>query len=152
MPDANQPRTNSALWLGLLITVLGVLSNFLYRFKIPHVVIPWINLVVPAIGLIFSFIGVKRAFGQSQVYRGKIWGSVLTALAVVFCALSLWGFVHARNVPRSAGAPQVGQRAPDFTLPDISGQSVSLSQLLSSPVANFPRPKAVLLVFYRGAW
>ena|ERR1700730_5018104 len=151
MPDENQPRTNSALWLGLLITVLGVLSNFLYRFKIPHAVIPWINLGVPVIGLSFLFIGVKRAFGQSLVYRGKIWGSVLTALAVAFFALSLWGFVHARNVPRSAGAPQVGQRAPDFTLPDNRGQSVSLSQLLSSPLANSP-PKAVLLVFYRGGW
>lgn len=134
------------------MTVLGVLSNFLYRFKIPQAVIPWINLVVPPIGLIFLLIGVKRAFGQSQVYRGKIWGSLLTALAVVFVAVSVWGFVHARNVPRSAGAPQVGQRAPDFALPDTSGQSVSLSKLLSSPLAQSPRPKAVLLVFYRGAW
>jgi hypothetical protein len=31
MPDPNQKRTNSALWLGLLITVLGPLTNLLLR-------------------------------------------------------------------------------------------------------------------------
>ena len=30
MSDAIKKRSNSALWLGLLITVLGVLSNLLY--------------------------------------------------------------------------------------------------------------------------
>lgn len=53
------------------------------------------------------------------------------------------------GIPASAeaaigGALGVGQRAPDFALPDIDGGTVRLSALLS----NGP----VVLTFYRGAW
>ncbi len=41
-------------------------------------------------------------------------------------------------------AMQIGDRAPDFTLPDSQGQPVSLSALL----ADGP----VVLTFYRGHW
>ncbi len=156
MPDANQRQTNSALWLGLLITLLGIFTNFFYFLKIfqgiPQGIVPWINLAVPAIGLVFLFTGLKRAFSQSQVYGGKIWGSIVTVLSVLLFALGVWGFVHSRDVPKSAGAPKVGDHAPDFTLADSSGKTVSLSQLLTGPVANSPQPKAVLLIFYRGYW
>lgn len=152
MPDMNERRRNSALWLGVVITVLGVLSNFLYFLKMPQALIPWINLIVPAIGLIFLFIGLRRAFGQSQLYRGKIWGSIVTALSVLLFALSIWGFFHSRAVPGASAAPQVGQRIPDFTLPDSKGQPVSLSQLLSSPGGDSHPARALLLIFYRGHW
>jgi hypothetical protein len=151
MSDAIQKHTNSALWLGLLITVLGVLSNLLYFLKVPAAALPWLNLTLPAIGLIFLLIGVVRAFGQSQIYRGKIWGSIAAGLAALFLAGSAWLFVEARKIPRSEGAPQVGQRVPDFTLSDSNGQPVALAQLFgASP--GMSQPKAVLLVFYRGYW
>ena len=41
-------------------------------------------------------------------------------------------------------ALKMGQRAPDFTLPDMAGNQVSLAQLRAG------RP--VALVFYRGLW
>lgn len=155
MPDTTLRRSNASLWLGLLITLLGVLSNFFYFWKpfqsIPQRALPWINLIVPAIGLVCLFVGLKRAFGQSSIYRGKIWGSIVTGLSVLLFALSVWGFVHSREVPKSAGAPQVGQRVPDFSLQDSNGQQVTLAQLFSGP-AGGPAPKAVLLVFYRGYW
>jgi hypothetical protein len=103
-----------------------------------------------AVGLVFVE-PARRAFAQSNVYRGKIWGTVAAATAAFFFAAALFLFFHARALPRSAGAPQVGQRIPDFTLPDSSGRQVSLSQLLSGP-AGGAQPKAVLLVFYRGYW
>lgn len=151
MPGPAQKRGNAALWLGLLLTVLGFLSNFLYFLKVPQGMIPWINLILPAVGLVFLLIGLKRAFGQSQLYTGKIWGSVITGLAVLLFAGAVWLFVHVRDVPRSAGAPQIGERIPDFTLPDSSNEPVSLAQLFSS-TANSRQPKAVLLIFYRGYW
>ena len=151
MSDPIRKHTNSALWLGLLITVLAVLSNLLYFFKVPAAALPWLNLTLPAIGLIFLLIGVVRAFGQSQVYRGKIWGSIAAALAALFLAGSAWLFIQVRSVPHSVGAPQVGQRVPDFTLPDSSGQPVALAQLFAAS-PGMPQPKAVLLVFYRGYW
>jgi peroxiredoxin len=60
-------------------------------------------------------------------------------------------FIGGRWLPASKGAPQVGQRAPDFSMPDSSGKTVSLNELLTTPI-NGNAPKGVLLVFYRGYW
>ena len=51
----------------------------------------------------------------------------------------------------SVGAPQVGQKAPDFTLSDTSNKPMSLAGLLTQPI-NGKSPKGVLLIFYRGYW
>ena len=151
---ATQRLTNSALWYGLLITLLGIASEFSYFLRppqpIPHV-LPWINLLLPAVGLIYLFIGLARAFGQPAVYSGKIWGSGVTVFALLLIAGNVVLFRHTRDVPRSAGAPQVGQRLSEFTLSDSGGQQTSLSQLFAGS-ANGSQPKAVLLVFYRGYW
>jgi hypothetical protein len=151
---ATQRRTNSALWYGLLITLFGMATEFFYFLRppqpIPHV-LPWINLLAPAIGLIYLFIGLGRAFGRSAVYGGKIWGSGVTVIALLLLAGNVALFRHTRDVPKSAGAPQVGQRLPEFTLTDSTGQRTSLSQLFAASADSSP-PKAVLLVFYRGYW
>ncbi len=65
-------------------------------------------------------------------------------------------------MPAAHGAPQVGQKAPEFSLVDTNGKSVKLSELLTAPVnaapsvagspAAGPAAKGVLLVFYRGYW
>ena len=159
MPDtlispATQRRTNSALWYGLLITLFGIITQFFYFLRPPRPishVLPWVNLVLPAIGLIFLFIGLARAFSQSAVYSGKIWGSCVTVITLVLVAGNIVLFQKTRDVPNPAGAPQIGQRLPEFTLSDSSGQPTSLSQLLSAS-ADGSRPRAVLLVFYRGYW
>lgn len=151
MPEPNQKRTNSALWLGLLITVLGHLTNFLYYSKVPAAVLPWLNLAIPSVGLLLVLIGVARAFREPQLYGGKILGSIFTVLTTLLFAGSVWLFIHVRDVPRSAGAPQVGQSVPNFTLPDSTNQPVSLAQLFSAAPGT-AQPKALLLVFYRGYW
>lgn len=151
VPDALQPRRNSALWLGLLLILLAIFSNTLYFFHLPARTLPWFNLILPILALLALLAGVVRAFRQPQLYRGKIWGTILAVLTLLICAGSIMFFVGARSVPRSAGAPQIGQRAPDFTLPDSSGQPVSLSQLFAA-ADGAAAPKAVLLVFYRGYW
>lgn len=58
------------------------------------------------------------------------------------------------QLPPSKGAPKVGQKAPDFTLPDLSGKPVRLLELLETPVdpGSKKRGASVLLVFYRGYW
>lgn len=139
------------VWIGLLIVLLGVASNFLYWLLLPQIIIPWITLALTLIGLIVVIAGLLRMWPGSRAWL-KVVGVFVGILSAAVFALSLWGHISAREVPRSAGAPQVGQKVPDFTLPDSTGQPVSLSQLLSSPVGAAPRPKAVLLVFYRGYW
>jgi len=147
-------RANSALWHGLLITLFGIAAEFFYFLRLPppiNHVLPWINLLVPVFGLIYLFIGLARAFGKPAVYRGKIWGSGVTVIAILLLAGNVVLFRHTRDVPKSAHAPQVGQHLSEFTLPDSSGQQTSLSQLFAASVDG-SQPKAVLLVFYRGYW
>ncbi len=81
-------------------------------------------------------------------------GLVLTLLGAVDTSRS-------QLVP-PGGGPQVGQKAPDFALVDVSLKPVKISQLFDAPglprtgqPAEIARPKAasyVLLVFYRGYW
>jgi len=50
----------------------------------------------------------------------------------------------ANLAPTDLERVKVGQPAPDFTLEDASGKTISLS--------DFRGKKSVLLVFYRGYW
>ncbi|MGH9729521.1 MAG: hypothetical protein ACRD33_04690 [Candidatus Acidiferrales bacterium] len=66
------------------------------------------------------------------------------------------GIVRAQ-LPPSKNAPKVGEKAPDFTLPDSTGKAVRLYDLLSSrQVASGATSQKdgswVLLIFYRGYW
>jgi hypothetical protein len=154
MPDSIQRRRNSALLWGTVLTFLGLLGNIAsFKLLVSGWVI-WLVLLVGAAGLVLLLAGLRRAFVQPDIFRGKVTGSILTVVSLLLFALSAYGSFHARDLPASAGAPKVGQKAPDFTLTDTSGQAVSLAQLLTTPIdaSSGRAPKAVLLVFYRGYW
>jgi hypothetical protein len=153
MSDQPQKQSNRPLWIGLAFVFLAILSNLLSFFKLSPALLPWVILILPILALIFLLIGAVRAYRQPQIYKGKIWGSIVAVLAVLLAAASALFFVNARKLPSSGGAPQIGQRVPDFTLLDSAGQPTTLAQLFSAPAsASAPPPKAVLLVFYRGYW
>jgi hypothetical protein len=150
----SQRRWNWHLWAGFLFCLVGFASfPFFARFPVTRDV-PWANFLLFATGVAVCVIGLRRAFGQPQLYRGKIAGPILTFLSLValgfFCYIV---FDMTRQLPASTGAPHVGQKAPEFVLPDTNNNPVSLSSLLSKPLSNQQSsPKGVLLVFYRGYW
>ena len=151
-------RPNWLLWLGFLTSLIGFVSYFLFFLQFPVTRdIPWVNYLLFALAALLLAIGLRRAFAQPTVYRGKISGPILTAFsAVVLGAFCFMVFVESRHLPASGGAPQVGQNAPPFSLLDTHGKQVSLSQLLTTPIDAAAGPKqttrGVLLVFYRGYW
>ena len=55
-----------------------------------------------------------------------------------------------RVLPQSLDAPRAGEQVPDFTLPDVTGGSVKLSEFIRSGRGG--EPGWVLLVFFRGTW
>ena len=147
-------RWNLSVWGGFLIALaapLLYLSLFI-RFPVTRD-FPWAPLLIFGAGLTLIARGLTRAYREPQIYRGKIAGWVLMSLGIVL--LALFGFdlfYLARQLPPSKGAPQVGQKAPDFTLPDKDGNPVTLSGLLDPGSSGAEKVNGVLLIFYRGYW
>jgi cytochrome oxidase Cu insertion factor (SCO1/SenC/PrrC family) len=87
---------------------------------------------------------VATVLAVLALVRARRWPAWLAlGLSVVVLALSAWVNVAAR-VPGGPPLVRVGERAPDFTLPDASGRPVSL--------ADYRGQQPVVLVFYRGEW
>jgi hypothetical protein len=155
---------NWALWTGALLVFLGVISYPLFFIRFPALRdFPWANLPIIALGLVLLALGLTRAFRHPELWRGKVFGSVLAVLSVAFGGIFVYGiFIGARHVlPPSPGAPQVGQTAPDFTLPDSQNHPVNLTAALNSSftpesitaAGKSPAQAAgVILIFYRGYW
>jgi len=139
---------NWSLWFGFLTVIVALFSyQFFVLFPITRD-FPWANLLLFAGGGILLAIGLFRAFGRPAVYRGKIFGPILTVLSLLMFGLFAYGlFYIARQMPPSLGAPAVGQAAPDFTLPDQDSKTVALHDVL-----RLSDTRAVLLIFYRGFW
>ena len=141
-----KPRWNWPIWVGFVLVLGGLFSyTFFAQFPITRD-FPWTNLLLLGIGVVLLIVGLFRAFGRPRLYRGKIFGSIFTAIALFFFAFFCYEIFYVlRQVPPSTGAPHVGQRAPEFTLPDQNGNAISLSDLRSGS-------RAVALIFYRGFW
>jgi hypothetical protein len=139
-------KWNWPIWIGFLVAVGGLLSyEFFAQFPITRD-FPWANLLLFGIGAVLLIIGLFRAFGRPQYYRGKVFGSIFSAIALLFFAFFCYEiFYMLRQVPASSNAPRVGQRVPDFMLLDQNGTPVGLGDLLSGS-------KGAVLIFYRGFW
>jgi AhpC/TSA family len=88
---------------------------------------------------------VAAALAVLALVRGRRWPSwVALALSALMLAGTAWfNFVVAR-IPGTSTVLRVGERPPDFTLPDATGRPVTL--------ADYHGKKPVVLVFYRGHW
>ena len=138
-------KWNWLLWVGFVVAVGGLFSyEFFARFPVTRD-FPWLNLLLFGIGAALLLFGLFRAFGRPQSYRGKVFGSIFAVIS--FCLFAFFAyeiFYVLRQVPLSAQAPRVGEKAPDFSLPDQNGTSTSLAEIL--------QPNGAVLIFYRGHW
>jgi hypothetical protein len=139
-------KWNWPIWVGFVVVLSGLFSYGFFASVPITRDFPWANLSLFGIGGVLLIVGLFRAFGRPQLYRGKVFGSILTAIALfVFGFFSYEIFYVLNQVPLSAQAPRVGEKAPEFTLPDQDEKPVALADLLSSS-------KGVALIFYRGFW
>src|SRR5438105_627677 len=109
---------NAPIWIGFVVLVVGLFSYpFLFRFPATRD-FPWVSVASILVGGSLIAIGLGRAFREPQRYRGRIGGTIAAVLAIGLTAFFFYfTFVGARKIPASKGAPQIGSRAPDFTLP-----------------------------------
>ena len=152
MPDVIEKRWNWAMWLGFVSALSAVLCNVAFFSNFPEKRdIAWLSLVLALVGLVLALRGLWRVFAPPRIHRGRILSSILSVFSLLLAGMAIFGFFQARALPRAASSPQVGQKVPDFTLADTTGQRVSLDQLFA-PGADGVPPKEVLLIFYRGYW
>ena len=146
-------RINWQIWTGFVLSLVAAFSYpFVFVTWATTREFPWANLVLFAIAFVFLFLGLRRAFKPHKRIVSRIFSSLAAAFAVLLlAALFFMIYVMGSWLPASVGAPQVGQKAPDFTLIDPNDKPVTLAQLLTEPVNNKP-PRGVLLIFYRGYW
>jgi len=154
---------NPILWAGFALALASLPLYFLFLVRYQNTrESPWANLLLSAIAAVMLGVGIWRAYNRPQQFRGKVFGPILTLLSVAAIGL-LFTTIYsvARNLPASINAPQLGQRVPDFTLPDSEGQLVTFSTLEGQPfTSNEWPPKAAagkkasgtVLIFYRGYW
>lgn len=139
-------KWNWPIWAGFVFALAGFFSyDFFSRFPVTRD-FPWANFLLFGIGLALLVLGLFRAFGRPQLYRGKVFGSLFAAIAalcVAFFSYIIFYVLH--QLPASSGAPHVGQKAPDFFLLDQNGKPVGLGDLLSNS-------NGAVLIFYRGFW
>lgn len=146
-------KLNWPLWAGFLLSLVAFLSypTFFIRFPVTRN-FPWANLALGAVAIVLLFLGLRKAFAADRPGSSKIAGIVLSVLGVLSVGGFLFTFfVMARQLPPAKGAPQVGQKAPEFTLADTDNKQVSLAELTKTPIDGKP-VKGVLLIFYRGYW
>ena len=138
-------KWNWPIWIGFIVAVGGLFSyEFFAQFPVTRD-FPWATLVLFGVGAALLIVGLFRAFGRPQLYRGKISGPIFAAIALLLFALFAYEIFYVlRQVPLSAQAPRVGERAPEFALQDQNGKQVALRDLLS--------PNGAVIIFYRGHW
>jgi len=128
-------------WLALLSVVVAVSAPVAYALLLRVPLVrnhPEGYVVAFAVAVGLAALAVARA----RTRRWPAW-SALALTGLLLIGGAWFNFVGAR-VPTTPIALRVGERAPDFTLTDGTGRSVSL--------ADYRGQKPVVLVFYRGYW
>jgi hypothetical protein len=144
---------NWPTWAGLLLTLIAFVSYFFVFVWFPVTRdFPWANLLLFAVAAVLLLVGIRRAFAGLLARRSKIAGVIIAGLSLVIFVFFVFAtLIMPRWMPTAAGAPKVGQKAPEFALTDTNQKTVTLAELLSTPIKGRPA-KGVLLIFYRGYW
>jgi peptidoglycan/LPS O-acetylase OafA/YrhL len=140
-------RRNILNWAGFAIILVAIVSYIPFFAVFPATRdIPWANYLLFLIGGALLAVGVRRAFGDSEHYRGKISGSILAALSALLFAFFVVSVTYfSKQLPSAETALGVNQKAPPFVLVDTAGKQVSSADLLKDH-------RGLVVVFYRGYW
>lgn len=137
MTESAPKQRNHLIWIGALISVLGLVSYFTTFARFPALRdFPWVNIPVVLIGFAVSMMAVRRRLS---------FFSATGALVSTACAglLLAYVFVLSNQLPDTDEVVAVGADAPAFALIDDEGLTVSLADFNGQPV---------VLAFYRGFW
>src|SRR5207245_7330964 len=92
-------RWNAPLWAGFLVVLAAPVTylTVFVRFPVTRD-FPWATLLIFCAGLALIGFGLRRAFREPQIYRGKISGSIVMTAGVALFGLFLVSlFYHMRQ-------------------------------------------------------
>jgi peptidoglycan/LPS O-acetylase OafA/YrhL len=140
-------RRNILNWAGFAIILVAIVSYVPFFALFPATRdIPWANYLLFLIGGALLAVGVRRAFGDPEHYRGKISGSILASLSALLFAFFVVSITYfSKQLPSAETALGVNQKAPPFVLVNTTGKQVSSADLLKDH-------RGLVVVFYRGYW
>src|SRR5262245_24016970 len=147
-------RFPRSLWIGLLLVLAAPFLFMLVFIRFPVTRdVPWATLLMFGLGIGMLAHALRQAYRDSTTYRGKVMATIAFVFGVGLAGFFAYGtLVGTRHLPASSGAPRAGQRAPEFTLPDQDGRSVTLAELLTPAARGGGAPGGIVLVFFRGHW
>ncbi len=122
-----------------VVVAIGAVAAYVFLLRVAVVRNhPEGYVVAFALATALAALAVVRA-------RGRRWpGWLVLAFSSLLLAGGAWFNFVAARVPDTPTALRVGERPPDFTLPDAAGRPVTLG--------DYRGKKPVVLVFYRGHW
>jgi cytochrome oxidase Cu insertion factor (SCO1/SenC/PrrC family) len=126
-------------WLAALsvlvsVTAIGVYSRFLRVAAVRNNPEGYVAA--------FAIAAVIAGLAVALRRRWYTWAVLVLSIVLVLGGAA-FNFVLAR-IPAVQTTLRVGERAPEFTLPDATGRPVAL--------ADYRGKKPVVIVFYRGYW
>ena len=134
---------NHALWIGPVITFVGMVSYFTVFVRWPLLRdFPWVNLPLVLAGLTVSVVAFRRRRRASRLSRVLAW-SGLGFSTLVSALFVFYIFVFSWMLPAPTTVTEQLEQAPEFELSDQHGRAVRLTDM---------RGKNVILVFFRGFW
>jgi hypothetical protein len=130
-------KRHHLIWIGALISVIGLVSYFTFFARFPATRdIPWVNLALVCAGMALSALAVRR-----RVSFFSVTGFLLSAASAGL--LTAYVYVLSDQLPDTDGVVAIGAEAPAFELTDDTGAPVGLGDFRGAPL---------VVVFYRGFW
>jgi len=133
------------LWFGPLVSVVGLLSYFMFFVRFPFFRDTAIlNLVLVCLGLGLAFYGVLRAWRTKRTWLVKTGVSLGLGFSLL-CAGLLFSYVFSMSysMPTLSAETLAIESLPAITLQDQHGKDVALRER---------NGKGLILTFYRGHW
>jgi hypothetical protein len=129
----------TSLAVASLLLAIGAPLAYGQLIRVPFVRNhPGAYVMAFALALVLAVVALTRG-------RGRRWPAwIALGVSGLLLVAGAWFNLVGARVPATPTVLRIGERAPDFTLPDAEGRPVSL--------AEFRGKKPVVLVFYRGYW
>jgi hypothetical protein len=127
-------------WLGLLITLFGIISYFVFFARFPFTRdVPWVNLPIVILGGALALVGSSGRRGLGNKIKAMIFSVLAVALTTLFIA---YIFVLSK-VPEPTVTSLELEQPMEFSLSDHNSSSVSLKDYAD---------RRLVIAFFRGYW